>query len=74
MTVKITVYDLYKAQEEASEYLNTHQEEFLTDGKYDNDLYMEYKLETMKDTNDTISYNIVFTVTKSSGKWYVDTT
>ena len=33
---------------------------------------MEYKLETMKDTNDTISYNIVFTVTKSSGKWYVE--
>lgn len=72
VTVKITVYDLYKAQEEASDYLNAHPEEFLTDGEYDNDLYMEYKLETMKDTNDTISYNIVFTVTKSSGKWYVE--
>ena len=72
VTAKITVYDLYKAQKDASEYLNSHQDEFLTDGEYDNDLYMEYKLEQMKDTNETVSYNIVFTVTKSDGKWYVE--
>ena len=43
VTVKITVYDLYKAQKDASEYLKNHQDEFLSDGEYDNDLYMEYK-------------------------------
>ena len=72
VSVKITVYDLYKAQKDASEYLSAHPDEFLTDGEYDNDLYTEYKLETMRDTNDTISYNVVFTTTKSDGKWYVE--
>ena len=72
VTVKLTVYDLYKAQKEASEYLNSHQDEFLTDGKYDNDLYIEYKLEQMKNMNDTIQYNVVFKVTKTDGKWYVE--
>ena len=67
VTVKITVYDLYKAQN-----LNSHQDEFLTDGEYDNDLYMDYKLEQMKNINDTVSYNIVFHVTKTDGKWYVE--
>mgnify|MGYP005773451599 CR=1 FL=1 len=72
VTVKITVYDLYKAQKDASEYLSEHPDEFLTDGEYDNDLYMEYKLEQMKKTTETVSYNIVFTVTKTDGKWYVE--
>ena len=72
VTVKITVYDLYKAQKDASEYLSNHQDEFLTDGEYDNDLYMDYKLEQMRDMNDTVSYNIVFNVTKTDGKWYVE--
>ena len=72
VTVKITVYDLYKAQKDASEYLSNHQDEFLTDGEYDNNLYMEYKLEEMRNMNDTVSYNIVFHVTKTDGKWYVE--
>ena len=72
VTAKITVYDLYKAQKDASKYLSDHPDEFLTDGEYDNDLYMEYKLEQMRDMNDTVSYNIVFTVTKNDGKWYVE--
>ena len=72
VTVKITVYDLYKAQKDASLYLSNHQDEFLTDGEYDNNLYMEYKLEKMRNMNDTVSYNIVFYVTKTDGKWYVE--
>ena len=72
VTVKITVYDLYKAQKDASLYLSNHQDEFLTDGEYDNNLYMEYKLEEMRNMKDTVSYNIVFYVTKTDGKWYVE--
>ena len=33
---------------------------------------MEYKLEEMRNMNDTVSYNIVFHVTKTDGKWYVE--
>ena len=63
---------MYKAQKDASLYLSNHQDEFLTDGEYDNNLYMEYKLEEMRNMNDTVSYNIVFHVTKTDGKWYVE--
>ena len=72
VTVKITVYDLYKVQKDASNYLSEHPDEFLTDGEYDNDLYMEYKLEQMRDTNETIQYNVVFQVVKTDGKWYAE--
>jgi len=72
ITVKITVYDLYKVEKDAREYLNQNQEEFLTDGIYDAKKYLEYKLDKMKDVNDTISYNIVFKVIKTDGKWQVE--
>lgn len=72
VTVKITVYDLYKVSKEASEYLANNPDEFLTDGEYDHDLYMEYKLEQMNTTTETVSYNIVFTVNKENGEWVVE--
>lgn len=72
VTVKITVYDLYKTQQEASTYLNENQEEFLTDGEYDNEKYLNYKLGKMKETTETISYNVVFQVNKVDGKWQVE--
>ena len=71
VTVKITVYDLYKAQKQTSAYLNEHPEEFLTDGVYDKNKYLDYKLDEMKKMNETISYNIVVKVKKVEGKWQV---
>lgn len=72
VTVKITVYDLYKAQTNASKYLNEHQDEFLTNGVYDGSKYLDYKLNEMRDIKDTISYTIVFKVIKVDGKWQVE--
>lgn len=72
VTVKITVYDLYKVEKDAQEHLNNHQDEFLTDGAYDSKKYLEYKLDQMKDANETISYNLVFKVNKVDGKWQVE--
>jgi len=72
VTVKITVYDLYKAQKNASDYLNEHQSEFTNNGVHDANKYLEYKLEQMKSIKDTISYNIVFKVNKTDGKWVVE--
>lgn len=72
VTVKITVYDFYKVEKDAREYLNKNQEEFLTDELYDSKKYLEYKLEKMKEANMTISYNIVFKVIKNDGKWQVE--
>jgi len=72
VTVKITVYDYYKAGKDSSNYLNNNQEEFLTNGEYDANKYLEYKLNQMKNIEDMISYNIVFRVIKVDGKWQIE--
>ena len=72
VTVKITVYDFYKAQKNSNDYLNSHKDEFLTDGVYDASKYVEYKLKQMSDMTDTISYNVVFKVKKNNNKWEVE--
>ncbi len=69
VTVKVTVYDLYKAQVDANKYLQSHREEFMSDGEYDEEKYLKYKLEQMKNTNEAISYNIVLDLKKEDGKW-----
>ena len=62
--VKITVYDLYKVQKDANNYLTNSGDEFKENGIYSNDLFMNYKLDKMKKTTDTVEYNIIFNVTK----------
>ena len=62
--VKIKVYDLYKVQKDANDYLTTSGDEFKENGVFNNDLFMDYKLDKMKKTMDTIEYNITFNVTK----------
>ena len=62
--VKIKVYDLYKVQKDANDYLTTSGDEFKQNGVFSNDLFMNYKLDKMKKTTDTVEYNIIFNVTK----------
>lgn len=62
--VKITVYDLYKVQKDANNYLTNSGDEFKENGVYSNDLFMNYKLDKMKKVTDTVEYNIIFNVTK----------
>lgn len=62
--VKIKVYDLYKVQKDANDYLTTSGDEFKENGVFSNDLFKDYKLDKMKKTTDTIEYNITFNVTK----------
>lgn len=73
VTVKITVFDLYKAQKEANEYLDDNQDEFLDDkGVYDKNLFLDYKLNKMKDYTDQTEYTIDFHVVKNDKmKWEV---
>ncbi len=72
VTVKITVYDLYKAQKEANNYLNANAKEFLTDGVYDAKKYLDYKLDLMTKEKETVSYNIVINTIKVDGKYQVE--
>lgn len=62
---KVTVYDLYKVQKDANQYLTNNDEEFRDDnGTFSNELFMDYKLDKMQKVNDTIDYTIIFNVTK----------
>lgn len=73
ITTKITVYDYFKAQKEADEYLENNKEEFVgEDNTYSKDLFMDYKLNNMKKTTDTVEYTIIFKATKNdSGNYEV---
>ena len=68
--VKITVYDLYKVQKDANNYLTNSGDEFKENGVYSNDLFMNYKLDKMKKVTDTVEYNITFNVTKDDNGNY----
>ena len=73
ITAKITVYDLYKAEKDASLYMKEHPEEFYDKNNiYSNKKYIDYKLEQMKMMNDTTLYTIDFNVIKQDGKWVLE--
>lgn len=71
---KITVYDLYKAQKDASTYLENNRDEFNDEnGSYDSAKFMDYRLEQMQDITDTVEYTISFNLTKDdSGNWQIN--
>lgn len=70
--VKISVYDYYKVQKEASTYLANNADEFNNeDGIYEPSLFIKYKLEKMKMATDKVDYTIDFYVVKNDNKWIV---
>lgn len=73
ITAKITVYDYYKVQSEISKYLSENRDKFYDDGEYNESLYIDYKLDTMKKYDKTITYTVVFDVVKENNKWLVVT-
>lgn len=70
--VKITVYDFYKVQKDANDYLNSHPDEFLTDNVHDKDKFMEYKLKNMLDASDRVEYTIIVNLEKENDEWVVE--
>ena len=61
---QITVYDYYTADQEARAYLNANMDEFMTNGVYDESLYVDYKLKQFESTDKTVDYTIEFSLTK----------
>ena len=71
LEVKISVYDLYKVQKEASDYLNTYPLEFQdSNGEHNQELFMDYKLDMMQNTNQRVEYSITFLTTKDENGNY----
>lgn len=70
VTTKVEVYDLYQAQQQASEYLKKNLTKFNNEkGVYDNNLYLDYKINLMKTTNERVSYVIDFNLVRENGNW-----
>ena len=73
VTAHISVYDFYKSETEANEYLIEHREEFYTNDVFDKASFENYKLQQLESTTDRVDYTIEFTLTKVDGEWQVDT-
>ena len=72
ITVKIDVYDLYKAQKDSTTYLANNPDEFKdSDGKYDSNKFITYKINKMKETTERVQYTIDFYVVNTSDGWIV---
>jgi len=73
VTAQITVYDLYKAQNDADDYLLENRDEFTDDeGIYDENLFLDYKLKKMQETTDTVDYTLSFSLTKVDDNWTIN--
>ena len=60
VTVKVSVYDLYKAQSDSSTYLADNMDEFYDEnGKYDSERYIDYKYLTLIYRNNQIKLHFV---------------
>ena len=72
VTAQITVYDYYKAETDANDYLTNNSDEFMTDGVYDEEKFTDYKLKELDKVNTTVDYTIDFTLTKVDNDWVVN--
>ncbi len=70
--VAIEVKDLYKASKKAGDYLAEHAPEFYTNGIYDKDKFIDYKLDVMDKSKDTIQYTIYVNLIKKDGIWTIE--
>lgn len=73
VTAEITVTDFSKAMSDAEKYLKDHPEEFLDEkGKYDDTLYMKYRLDQLKEAKDKVKYTLKLKLTKDGDEWKLE--
>ena len=73
VTAQISVYDYYKSETDANNYLNEHKEEFYKNNVYDKILFENYKLEQLNKVKDRVDYTIEFELTKVNDEWQIKT-
>ncbi len=71
-TVKIEVYDLYKASKNSSIKLANDPQEFYENNIYSQAKYLDYKLNEMKNASDRIDYSIEIDAKKIEDEWYIE--
>ncbi len=68
----IEVKDLYKGSKLASDNLIEHTMDFYTNDIYDEDKFIDYKLETMEKNKDTITYTVYINLSRKDGIWTIE--
>lgn len=73
VTVEIEVNDYSKILTDANKYLDEHPEEFNdSDSKYDESLFTTYRMNKLKDVEDTVKYTLYIHLTKIDKEWRMD--
>lgn len=71
--VEISVYDYYKVNKQADNYLLENKDEFIKDGVYNEERFIDYKLDKMSKNTDKVKYTIYFNLSKdNNGDWRLD--
>lgn len=70
--VSIEVKDLYKATNEAENYLIDNPTEFYTDGIYDTDKFIDYKLNKMEESTEIVTYTIYVNLINRDNTWVIE--
>ena len=73
VTAEITVRDYSGVVIDATAYRLNNEEEFTDeDGNYNNLLFSNYRLDRLKEIEDTVTYTIEFNLTKDNDEWVVE--
>lgn len=72
VTVEINVYDYSKVIEDSLQYRDNYIDEFMNDGYYDENKYIDYKIKKLKEVSDKVKYTLNIELTKIDNKWYIE--
>jgi hypothetical protein len=72
VTVEIEVYDLNKTKTITDAFLEENPKEFEDDGVFNQNKYIDYKLNEMQATKERIKYTLELTLTNIEGTWKID--
>lgn len=72
VTVEIEVIDYSDILKDADNYLKENESEFMKNGKIDEKLFNDYRLNKLKSAKDKVKYTIDMTLTNVDGKWELD--
>ena len=71
--VELEVFDYNNALDEAEDYIEEHEEEFVSDDKETKGEKIDhYKINAMKEVTDKASYTMHFNLVKANKKWVLE--
>lgn len=73
VTAQIEVYDYYKVDTEAKNYITNNPNDFTLNGVYDTNKGILYRIGELLKTTDRVTYTITINLTKVNNEWTVDT-